>query len=481
MHIKTLFFIVSMLFMGLGCAMLLPLFTAFFYNEDLTALLTSIVALIFSGALLFLLFKPKSDVSISNKDSIIIVSSCWFIACLAGALPYLLEIDILFEDAFFESVSGFTTTGATIFSDIEILPKGLLMWRSLTHWLGGMGIIVLTLAILPMLGMGGMQLYKAEVTGPQKDKIMPRIRDTALYLWIIYFLFTLVQFILLLLGGLDWFEALTHTFSTVATGGFSTNNASITNYSPYIQWIIIFFMFLAGTNFTLHYRFLIKGKIGTFSENTEFKVYTSITLLASLLVAIFLYYSSDFTDLEYSVRTALFQIISICTSTGFATADYELWAFFPQSLILFVMIMGASAGSTGGGIKVMRFVLMYKYARKEVLRVLHPRVVRDIKYEGKSISAEVITGVVAFVIIYLIIVFAGGMFITFFGHDFGTSFTASISAFSNTGPGFGKIGPVDNFGFFEAPIKYLLCIIMLIGRLEIFTILLLFFPAFWRS
>ncbi len=481
MHIRTLFFIASMLFIGLGCMMLLPLFTSWMYEENLDSLLISISSLIVAGLGLFFIFRPKTEVLITNKDSIIIVASIWFIACLAGALPYYLHGDFLFVDAFFESVSGFTTTGATILSDIEALPKGLLMWRALTHWLGGMGIIVLTLAILPMLGMGGMQLYKAEVTGPQVDKIMPRIRDTAFYLWLVYFLMTIVQFFLLLFGGMDWFDALAHTFATVATGGFSTKNASIANYSAYIQWIIILFMFLAGVNFTLHYKLLIKKDIFSFIRNTEFKIYTAITLIASALVAIYLYRDSNFTDIEYSIRTALFQIVSICTSTGFATADYELWPIFAQSLILFVMIMGACAGSTGGGIKVMRLAFLYKFSKKEVSRVLHPRVVGDLKYEGKSMSSDIISGVIAFIIIYLAIVFAGGMFITLFGHDFATAYTASISAFSNTGPGFGNIGPIDNFGFFEAPIKYLLCIIMLIGRLEIFTILLLFLPAFWRS
>ncbi len=481
MHIKTLFFILSMLFVGLGLTMFLPLATGLVYSEDVSPLLISMVGLIVSGLLLFVLFKPKEEVSISNKDAIIIVSSCWFMAGFVGAIPYMLGFDLAFEDAFFESVSGFTTTGSSILSDVEILPKWLLMWRALTHWLGGMGIIVLTLAILPMLGMGGMQLYKAEVTGPQVDKLVPRIHDTALYLWMVYFLLTVVLFVLLLFGGMDWFDSLTHTFATVATGGFSTKNASITNYSPYIQWVIAIAMFIAGANFTLHYRLLAKGKICSYKENTEFKVYTFVMLFASIIVAIYLYCNAEIKDVEYAIRTALFQIISIGTSTGFATDNYVLWSMFPQTLILFVMIMGASAGSTGGGVKIMRFVLLYKYARKEVLRVIHPRAVRDIKYEGKSISNDVLTGVVAFLIIYLIIVFVGGMFIALFGHDFATSFSASISAFSNTGPGFGEISPVDNFGFFEAPIKYFLCIIMLIGRLEIFTILLLFLPTFWKN
>ncbi len=428
-----------------------------------------------------MLFRPTEEISLSNKDSIIIVAACWFAASFVGALPYMFQGSFLFVDAFFESVSGFTTTGASILSDIEALPKGILMWRALTHWLGGMGIIVLALAILPMLGMGGMQLYKAEVTGPQVDKIMPRIRDTAFYLWFIYFLFTIVQCILLILGGMDWFNALAHTFSTVATGGFSTQNDSIAGYSAYIQWVIIVFMFLAGANFTLHYSLLIHRKARAYAKNTEFKVYAAVTVIASFITAFYLFFSPDSGGLEYSIRTALFQIISICTSTGFATTDYLYWPFLTQALILFVMIMGASAGSTGGGIKVIRFNLLYKYAKNEVLRILHPRAVGSIKYESKPVSADILSGMVAFMIIYLVIVFAGGMFITAFGHDFATSFSASISAFSNTGPGFGEIGPADNFGFFEAPIKYFLCIIMLIGRLEIFTILLLFMPSFWRS
>lgn len=481
LHIRTLVFIASMLLVGLGCTMILPIFTAWYYNENLIPLLTSSLIFIVLGSAFSFLFKPNKEVVLSNKDSIVIVAGCWFMACIAGTLPYLLHGSFIFVDAFFESVSGFTTTGATILGDIEALPKGLLMWRALTHWLGGMGIIVLTLAILPMLGMGGMQLYKAEVTGPQIDKIMPRIRDTAFYLWLVYFFFTIVLAILLLLGGMDWFNALAHTFSTVATGGFSTQNASITYYSPYIQWVILIFMFICGINFTLHYKMLFTGKIEPFFKNSELKVYTTIVLLASACVTFILWQASPIKDFEYFLRTSLFQIISIATSTGFATANYELWSYFTQSIFLFVMIMGACAGSTGGGMKVMRFIILYKLAKKELARVLHPRAVSDIKHESKSLSQDILSGVAAFLIIYLIIVFFGGLFITAFGHDMVTSFSASISAFSNTGPGFGEINPSKNFAFFEAPVKYLLCIIMLIGRLEIFTIILLFLPSFWRS
>ncbi len=481
MHIRTLFFILSMLLFGLGCTMVLPLFTAWFYDESLRPLLSSAGILLGVGSLFGYIFRPQNEVTLSNKESIVIVASCWIMAGVAGALPYLLNGNFIFADALFESISGFTTTGASILSDIEALPKGILMWRALTHWLGGMGIIVLTLAILPMLGMGGMQLYKAEVTGPQVDKLMPRIHDTALYLWIVYFLFTVVQFILLMFGGMSWFDSLAHTFATVATGGFSTQNASVTNYSPYIQWVITIFMFLAGVNFTLHYKLLFSGKIQAFTKNTEFKIYLYITVICSLITAAYLYFMNTESGVEYAIRTAFFQIVSICTSTGFATADYEVWPLITQSLILFVMIMGACAGSTGGGIKVMRFALLQKITKKELQRILHPRVVNDIKLDSKSVSSDILNGVTAFIIIYLVLIFIGGLFITAFGYDFTTSYSASISAFSNTGPGFGLIGPTENFGFFEPAIKYMLCILMLIGRLEIFTIFLLFLPSFWRS
>ncbi len=480
MQIRTLCYIASILIFSLGAALFLPIFTAWFYSENLTPLIISSFSMLFIGALFSFVFKPKKEVSLSNKESIIIVASSWLIACIVGAIPFVLVADFSFTDAFFESVSGFTTTGASIITDIEILPKGLLMWRSLTHWLGGMGIIVLTLAILPMLGMGGMQLFKAEVTGPQIDKIMPKIRDTAMYLWIVYFLLTIILFFLLLIGGMSWFDSLAHTFATVATGGFSTQNASLTHYSPFIQWVVIIFMFICGINFTFHYRLLFSKKFSYFT-NTEFKIYATIIVIASVWVATQLYNLSPVYDLAYSIRSAVFQVVSICTSTGFATDNYELWPFFSQAILLFVMAMGSCAGSTGGGIKVMRFSILYKFANREVLRVLHPRALTSIKLEEKSLPQDVISGVIAFVIIYIMIVFFAGLAITFFGHDFATAFSATISAFSNTGPGFGNIGPVENFAFFEAPVKYLLCIIMLIGRLEIFTILLLFLPSFWKS
>ncbi len=480
MQVRTLCYIASILVFSLGAALFLPLFTAWYYEEDLIPLSLSSFGMLFIGALLSYIFKPTKEVSLTSKESIIIVAFSWLIACLCGAIPFILVADFTFTNAFFESVSGFTTTGASIITDIEILPRGLLMWRSLTHWLGGMGIIVLTLAILPMLGMGGMQLFKAEVTGPQIDKIMPKIRDTAMYLWMVYFLLTIILFFLLFFGGMSWFDALAHTFATVATGGFSTQNASLTYYSPFIQWVVIVFMFVCGINFTLHYRLLFSKKF-TYFSNTEFKTYTIITLIASFWVAWQLIYSSHDQSMTDSIRAAVFQVVSICTSTGFATADYELWPFFSQAIILFVMIMGCCAGSTGGGVKVMRFCILHKFANREVLRVMHPRALTSVKLEEKTLPQDVISGVVTFVIIYLMIAFFAGMVITLFGHDFATAFSATISAFSNTGPGFGSIGPVDNFNHFEAPVKYLLCIIMLIGRLEIFTILLLFLPSFWKS
>ncbi len=480
MQLRTLCYITSILIFSLGIAMFLPLFTAFYYKEDLIPLTLISLGMLAFGGIFSYVFKPVNEVTLSNKESIIIVAFSWFAACAAGAIPFIVIADFSLADAFFESVSGFTTTGASIITDIEILPHGLLMWRSLTHWLGGMGIIVLTLAILPMLGMGGMQLFKAEVTGPQKDKIMPKIRDTAMYLWIVYFLLTIILFFLLFFGGMSWFDALAHTFATVATGGFSTQNASLTNYSAFIQWIVIIFMFVCGINFTLHYRLLFSKKF-TYFSNTELKTYAIITFVASAWIALQLLYHNPEHTISYTIRTAIFQVVSICTSTGFATANYEIWPFFSQAILLFVMVMGCCAGSTGGGIKVMRFSILYKVANRELLRVLHPRALASIKLEEKPLGQDVISGVIAFVIIYLMIVFFSGLAITLFGHDFATSFSATISAFSNTGPGFGAIGPVENFSFFEAPVKYLLCIIMLIGRLEIFTILLLFLPSFWKS
>ncbi len=481
MQIKTILFVASMLLIFLGSAMALPIFTSWYYDESLLALMKSALIMLSFGIIGTFAFKPKGEIVLSAREGIAIVAFSWITAGLAGSLPYILTANFSFPDAFFESVSGFTTTGASVIADIEALPRGLLMWRALTHWLGGMGIIVLTLAILPILGMGGMQLYKAETTGPQKDKLRPRMHDTALYLWLVYLVFTILLTIILMYLGMDWFNALAHAFATLATGGFSTYNTSLIHVSPAIQWTIILFMFLAGVNFSLYYQTLISRNKPIFRANTEFKTYSIVILLASLLITFYLLYSKSYATIEEALRSALFQVVSICTSTGFASADYMAWSFFSQALILFVMVMGACSGSTGGGVKVIRCIFVYKAAYKEVLRVLHPRAIYDVKYQSRSIAPEILNTVMAFAIIYVGISFLGGLFISAFGYDFATSFTASISAFSNTGPGFGKVGPMFNYQFFEAPIKFLLTIIMLIGRLEIFTILLLFIPSFWKD
>ncbi len=481
MQIKTILFVASMLLIFLGCAMVLPIFTSWYYNEALTPLLTTAGILLALGIVCTFIFKPKNEVVLTSREGIAVVAFTWLSASLAGALPYIIVADLSFSNAFFESVSGFTTTGASVIADVESLPRGLLMWRSLTQWLGGMGIIVLTLAILPILGMGGMQLYKAETTGPQKDKLRPRMHETAVKLWQIYFIFTVILTFILMFFGMDWFHAVAHAFTTLATGGFSTYNTSLIHANAGIQWSVTLFMFLAGANFTLYYQTIVLGKKFAFFENTEFKTYTAITIITSMLITFYLLCSDTYASLEAALRSAFFQIVSIATSTGFATADYLTWSFFSQALILFVMVLGASSGSTGGGVKVIRGIFMYKAAYKEILRVLHPRAIYDVKYQSRSVAPEVLNAVLAFAIIYIGIVFVGGLIITAFGYDFGTAFTASISAFSNTGPGFGKIGPMFNFEFFEAPIKFLLSIIMLIGRLEIFTILLLFIPSFWKD
>ena len=376
-------------------------------------------------------------------------------------------------------MSGFTTTGATILTDIEAMPHGLLFWRSLTHWLGGMGIIVLSLAVLPFLGVGGMQLFKAEVPGPVADKLTPRITETAKILWGVYMLLSAVEAVLLLLGGMTLFDALCHTFGTMATGGYSTRNASVGAYdSPYIDYVIVLFMFLAGANFSLHYRFL-RGQWYIYRRDREFLVYLGIVLVATLLIGgdLILNQNNSIAD---AIRYALFQVVSIQTTTGYGTADYEQWAPSSQYILWLLMFIGGCAGSTGGGLKVMRLHLLFKFSLTEFTRLLHPNAVVPVRMRNVAIPREVITNILGFFVIY-IFVFALGVFIlTLLGVDILTALGATIATLANIGPGLAEVGPTDNYAFIPAAGKWTLSLLMLMGRLELFTVLVLFSPAFWK-
>lgn len=478
---SRVFHIVGILLLSVGAAMLVPLLTGWIYDDGSTTPLgISMLAVLAVGLLFRLLCRLDTEESFSQREGMATVAMCWIFASLAGALPYVLGGYLPIADAVFESASGFTTTGASVISNIEALPQGILMWRSFSQWLGGMGIIVLYLAILPTLSVGGMQLYRAEVPGPSKDKLTPRLRDTASALWKVYLLLSVILCILLYAGSMSFFDALTHTFTTISTAGFSVRNNSIGDYnSAYLQWVICIFVYISGASFALHYRFLC-GDMTSYFKNTEFKVYTSLVVLLSLAVAAMLLYTQYYPSVEENIRHAFFQVSCIITTAGFSTTDYLQWPQPAQAVLMLFFFVGGCVGSTSGGLKIMRFVLLVRVAFLELEHLLHPRSVRHIKVDGKTIAPDVIQGVVSFVLLFILLLACATIVLTFLDIEIATAFWAAASCMANVGPAFATVGPTHNFGHLPATAKWILSLCMLLGRLEIYTILLLLLPAFWR-
>lgn len=418
---------------------------------------------------------------IRKRDGFVIVSFGWLSMGLFGTLPFLFSGAIPnFEDALFETVSGFTTTGATILTDIEALPHAVLFWRSLTHWIGGMGIIVLTIAILPLLGVGGMQLFVAEGSGTSTEKLHPRITETAKRLWVVYVMLTLICMTLLQMAGMGFFDAINHAMSTIATGGFSTRNASVGYFeNPAIHWIIIVFMFLGGTNFTLLYLFA-SGRFGRIRKNEELKKYALFALVTGLIVSLGLYFFYH-NDPELSLRTGFFHVMSILTTTGFTTDNYMAWPPFLTFIIFILMFTGASAGSTSGGVKLVRLIILVKNSTLELKRQLHPSAIIPVRLNGRGVPQSIVFNISAFVLLYLLIFFLGALVLAAMGLDFETAIGASIASLGNIGPAIGTVGPMDNFAHLTHEAKTFCAFLMLLGRLELFTVLLLFMPYFWRG
>ncbi len=456
------------------------LVSLYYGQYDLVALLVT-TALCFSVGITLRLLTNKAEKNIGKREGYIIVSLVWVVFSLFGALPFVISGAIpSYTDAFFETISGFTTTGASILNDIEAMPRGLLFWRSLTQWLGGMGIIVLSIAILPMFGIGGMQLFVAEVPGPTPDKLHPRIKETAKRLWGIYILFTLTEVILLKLGGMDWFDAVNHSFTTMATGGYSTKQASIAHFnSPFIHYVIIVFMFLAGTNFTLSY-FALHFKFGKVFKNEEFRYYLGFIVLFTVAITFALWYFEGYNP-EKSFRDSLFQVVSIITTTGYVTADYLQWMPFVIVMIFALMFFGGSAGSTGGSIKIVRITLLLKNSYQELKRIIHPNAIIPVRINGKSVSPQIISNILAFVVFYMLISIVSTIVISALGYDLETSLGAVAATLGNIGPGIGLVGPIENYAHIPVFGKWFLSFLMLIGRLELFTVLVLLSPAFWKK
>ena len=456
-------------------------FSLYYKSDDISALLISGIGTSFFGLLLWLATRRSEIAELGKREGYLIVTLGWIVMAIFGALPFIFYGAIpSYTDAFFETMSGFTTTGATILTDIEILPPGLLFWRSLTQWLGGMGIIVLSLAILPLLGIGGMQLFTAEVPGVTKDKIHPRVQETAKRLWGIYVILTATETALLMVGGLNFFDAINHSFTTMATGGFSTKNASIAYFtSPYVQYVFILFMFFAGMNFTLHY-LGFHGNFKFFKENTEFKYYLGFTIFASLFIMIIHLPHVDF-HWEEAIRQSLFHVVSLTTTTGYVTSDFENWAPFSRMIFFALLFVGGCAGSTGGGIKFVRHIVLFKNGWTELKRLIHPRAVIPVKFNDKAVSSDIISNVQAFFIFYILLFVFGSMILALLGVDFVTAAGATATCIGNIGPGIGTVGPVNNFAHLPDVVKWILSLFMVVGRLELFTVIIIFSPAFWKK
>lgn len=474
--------------------MLLAALMSLIYKDGVTAQITfsGLIVMFLGGLTMLATRNPNKEMG--KREGYIVVTFGWLIMALSGTLPYVLTDTIPnFTNAFFETISGYTTTGSTILNDIEILPEGVLFWRSLTHWIGGMGIIVLAIAILPLLGIGGMQLFAAEAPGPSADKLHPRITDTAKRLWLIYFGYTAAETILLQVAGMTFFDAINHSMCTLSTGGFSTKNASLAywNDKPMIQYIVIVFMFLAGTNFVLSY-FAFKGKVQKIIKDEEFKLYFKFIAVFTIVAACIIYFRADvsvssishpmvFGEAESSLRHALFQVLAIVTTTGFVTADYTLWTPFLMVFFFGLMFLGGSAGSTSGGVKVVRHLLMIKNGFVEFKRTLHPNAVLPVRYNKKAISGNIVFNILAFFILYMLSFIVGALGFSMLGLDFESSVGVAASSLGNVGPALGDFGPVDNFYNMPTIGKWWSSFLMLIGRLELFTVLILFTPFFWRN
>lgn len=484
MSLRPVVNVVGLLLGFVGLAMLAAAGVALVYGGgDAPAFLLSAVATGTVGLGAWRLTSPLPR-DIAPREGFAIVTLAWTATALFGALPFRLSGAVdSFPRAVFESMSGFTTTGATVFATVEALPHGILFWRSLAHWLGGMGIIVLAIAILPFLGVGGMQLFRAEVPGPTPERLRPRIAQTAKLLWLVYLTMTVAQALLYLAAGMGGFDAVNHAMSTLATGGFSTRDASLGAYdSPWIQWVTILFMYLAGVNFALHYR-AATGR-PTYPRDAEWRFFTLLILGGGALVAGANLWQGGYGGtpggVERAVRDALFQVTSIATTTGFSTADHALWPAPSQTLLLLLFFVGGMAGSTSGGIKAMRILLLLKHTANELRKQLHPRAVLLVRVGGKVVGEDVLATVLGFVILYVLLFLAGTLALSLFGNDLVTALSASAASMGNVGPGFGEVGPSRNYGWMSDAELLVLSALMVVGRLEIYTVLLLLRPEFWR-
>lgn len=493
LNLRIIVHIMGLLLLCNGGFMLVAALVSGIYQDGATLDIgiASIVTLLVGVMAMFYTRGHRKEVK--RKEGYIIVTFGWIVMSLSGVLPYIFSGAIpSVTDAFFETISGYTTTGASILNDIEGLPEGILFWRSLTHWIGGMGIIVLAIAILPLLGIGGMQLFAAEAPGPGGDKLHPRITDTAKRLWLIYVGYTVAETILLKIAGMSFFDAMNHALATLSTGGFSTKNASVAywNNQPVIQYVIILFMFLAGTNFVISY-FAFTGRIQRMIKDEEFKVYSIFVVGFSLVAFLIVFLQADVPISDYhpqvwgkaesAFRHGMFQVIAIITTTGFVSADFTSWTPFLTVFFFGLMFLGGSAGSTSGGIKVMRHLLIIKNGLLEFKRTLHTNAIIPVRYNNKTVTEHIVYNIIGFFVLYMLLFIIGALVLAFLGLDFKSAVGGAASSLGNVGPALGDLNPVVNFSKLPAFGKWWCGFLMLLGRLELFTVLILFTPFFWRK
>ena len=489
---KQVFYIIGLILIFLSIALAISSLWSVYYDfylnidKDLVPFIYSIIITFMSGIILIFLTKNRNKTEITNKDGFAIVTLGWVLIVFFSSLPfYFYGNGFTFTNAFFESMSGLTTTGATILghsttTNIESLPHGLLFWRSFTTFIGGMGIIVFSIAILPLLGMGGVQLFRAEVAGPVADKMTPRVKQTAKLLWAIYLGLFLILTIILILQGLTFHDSICHAFTTIATGGFSTKDASIGAFSPMVQWTIIIFMFIAGTSFTLHYIFISNKKI-EYLKDTEFKVYFCMIVICSIIFLSNIV-NSDLYGLNFeAIRHSIFNSVTIITTTGFTTENYGEWPALSKTLIFFLFFVGGCAGSTTGAMKIIRTILIYKYLVSEIRKMLHPNGVFPLRINGNVIPDDIVKKTLGFYLFYIFIFVFTAMIFAMLGLDVETALSASASSIGNIGPALGSVGPAYSWAHIPDFAKWLASFCMLLGRLEIFTVMVLFSRTFWNK
>lgn len=482
LSLSSILRIVGITLIVIAMAMIPSLIVSFIY-DDSAIYIPFLMTMLAACAAGFLLVKSchRETLNLKIRDGFLIVSLCWFISAALGAVPFVVTDSIPhFADAFFESCSGFTTTGATVLAKPELLPKGILFWRSFTHWIGGMGILIFAIALMPSLGISGQNIAVSEAPGPSLDKITPKMSDTAKSLYTIYLLFTIAETIMLMAGGMSLYDSLITTFGSVGTGGLSNYSDSIGHFdSTYLRMVVTGFMFLCGVNFNLYY-LSAKHGIKVLLKDAEFRVYFLIFAISSLFIFAMLMISGQYESSGSALSDSVFQVSSILTTTGFITADYETWPIVCQVVLLFLMFVGGCSSSTGGGLKVIRIMVLFKLIKRGISTRLHPNVVESVKLDGENITNDTASAIVSHAFLYVIMVFVGAFIISFENADLITCFSSVITCIGNVGPGLGAVGPVDNFGVLSDLSLYTLSVYMLAGRLELYTLFIVLTPRFWN-